>query len=223
VTCELDGNGAAPCSGTAIYSGIVQGTHGFTLKGTDAAGNSATQIYTWTVDTTAPTVSITFGPPSPSTTRAGSVYFTVSDGAPTCKVDSGSYVACSSPFTFTAPADGTNTVSVQSTDTAGNVGGTTPYSWVIDTVAPTVTLNAVDYSGCPSTAYISWARSDVTTGVKTCTCGYTGVTAFDCTNQTSYAATIPLSGASTFTIRCTDNAGNISAQKSATVNMLACP
>lgn len=221
-TCQLDGNGAAPCSSTEIYSGLIPGTHAFTLRGTDAAGNTATQIYNWVIDVTAPTVMITAKPADPSTTRAGSVSFTVSDGTPTCKLNGASYVACSSPWSFTSTTDGTNTVTVHSTDGAGNVGAAA-YSWTIDTVAPTVTLAAVDYSGCPSTAYISWSDSDATTGIASCTCGYTGVTAFDCTTQTSYAATIPLSGSKTFTIRCTDGAGNMSVLKSATVNMAACP
>ena len=58
--CELDGGGIAPCSPDKTVTNLVDGTHTFSVRSFDAAGNQSTTVSrTWTVDRTAPTVTIT--------------------------------------------------------------------------------------------------------------------------------------------------------------------
>jgi hypothetical protein len=56
--CGLDGAAATPCTSPRTYAGLSEGAHTFSVTATDAAGNSDTSpaTRTWTVDTTAPTL-----------------------------------------------------------------------------------------------------------------------------------------------------------------------
>jgi RNA polymerase sigma factor (sigma-70 family) len=49
-TCGLDGSGFSPCSSPKGYQGLATGQHTFTVRATDAAGNTgAPASYSWTI------------------------------------------------------------------------------------------------------------------------------------------------------------------------------
>ena len=52
-TCKLDADAAAACTSPKSYTALAQGSHTFTVTGTDA-GASTSATVTWTVDTVAP-------------------------------------------------------------------------------------------------------------------------------------------------------------------------
>src|SRR5690349_15761731 len=55
--CKLDNNTFGPCVSGQSYSNLADGVHSFTVKATDAAGNTGPETsYSWTVDTIAPEV-----------------------------------------------------------------------------------------------------------------------------------------------------------------------
>lgn len=64
-----------------------------------------------------------------------------------CKVDTGVYQACTSPFSYETPSEGAHVFYVQAVDAYGKYD-TTPatYTWTIDTIAPTATV-----TGAPAT------------------------------------------------------------------------
>ena len=147
VECKLDSAAYGACDTSTSresYSGLTEGSHTFTVRATDGAGNSATDSYTWIVDHTAPTVSITGGKPAANTNvKDATLTFSVSDGTTLCSVDGGAFGSCttSTTQTYTNMADGTHSLAVQSTDQAGNVGMDS-YSWTVDTIAPVVTITS---------------------------------------------------------------------------------
>src|SRR5262249_49067217 len=106
IACSLDGGAFAACSSPAARSGLAEGMHTFVVRATDAAGNQGTDMRTWTIDITPPTVMITSGPPNPTNDSTPTLMFTVT-GATTieCRTDSGSFAACTSPFTTAALSD----------------------------------------------------------------------------------------------------------------------
>lgn len=55
-TCTLDGGAPTACETPVSYSGLADGAHDFVVTAADPAGNTASQTYAWTVDTTAPTI-----------------------------------------------------------------------------------------------------------------------------------------------------------------------
>ncbi len=60
--CQLDGGGYSSCTSPKSYTGQTQGSHTFQVRATDTAGNTdATPAsFTWTIDTTAPSSTISF-------------------------------------------------------------------------------------------------------------------------------------------------------------------
>ena len=58
--CQLDGALATSCTSPKSYSAVADGAHTFTLRAVDASGTvtSAAATYSWTIDTTAPVVSL---------------------------------------------------------------------------------------------------------------------------------------------------------------------
>ena len=58
-----------------------------------------------------------------------------------CKLDTGSYSPCTSPKSYYGLVDGPHTVSIRSTDNAGNVESTATINWQQDTQLPVVTTS----------------------------------------------------------------------------------
>src|SRR5437870_11489159 len=70
--CQLDGATASACTSPTGYVGLAAGSHTFKVTATDPAGNSAFATSTWTIDTTAPTVTISSGPASVTNSTSAS-------------------------------------------------------------------------------------------------------------------------------------------------------
>ncbi|HET7854951.1 MAG TPA: Ig-like domain-containing protein, partial [Gaiellaceae bacterium] len=136
--CKLDSGAFAPCISPAGYLDLPDGSHTFTVKATDTAGNTAEDSYTWVVDTTAPTVTIVGGPAALSNTRSPSFTFTTTDPAQ-CKLDDGAFTACTSPKGYSNLPDGQHTFTLKAIDAAGNTSQDA-YTWTIDATPPTVSI-----------------------------------------------------------------------------------
>lgn len=128
-------------------STTTAGTYRVEVVGKDVAGNwqgtaFATSV-TWTVDTTAPITNITAKPALRSKITTPEFSFSSEEGATfECKVDSGVYSACTTPYTVPVTLkDGTHTFYVRAKDVAGNYDATPEnYSWTVDTLPPTLTV-----------------------------------------------------------------------------------
>ena len=140
--CNLDGTGFASCSSPRTYTGLADGPHTFAVRATDAAGNTgAAATYGWTIDTVAPSATITGKPSDPSNDSSPSFAFTA--GEPSqfqCKLDAAAFASCGSPQNYSGVGDGLHTFVVRATDAAGNVGPEASHGWTVDTVAPTTAI-----------------------------------------------------------------------------------
>lgn len=118
--CRLDGGVWGPCSSPKAYTDLDDGEHSFSVRATDAVGNTgAADSRTWSVDTTAPDTSITGGPSG--TVSSSSVSFSFAGGEEfACRLDAGDWEACTSPWTYSGLADGPHAFSVRGEDAAGN-------------------------------------------------------------------------------------------------------
>jgi hypothetical protein len=105
--------------------------------GADETGSSAptTPPVTPPADTAAPDTQIVQGPSGTSTSPSASFSFSSEPSAAfDCRLDSGGWVACVSPRTFSALADGKHTFQVRAKDSAGNVDATpASRSWTVAT------------------------------------------------------------------------------------------
>jgi hypothetical protein len=196
---KLDGNAVIAPS----LTGLTEGTHTFTVTGTDAAGNvSSPAAYTWTTDYKAPVVTIDTKPAALTNVTTATFGITGSDAngvTYSYKLDGNAVTAPS----LTGLTEGTHTFTVTGTDAAGNVSSPAAYTWTTDYTAPVVTIGT---------------KPAALTNAKTATFGITGSDANGAVTYTykldGNAATTSLfgltEGTHTFTVTGTDAAGNVS-------------
>lgn len=174
--CRLDSSDDtawSSCASGKQYTGLSDGSHAFELKATDSAGNSASATpFTWTQDSTVPTIDITSGPTNP--TKSDSATFTFT-GDPTgpgavsfrCRLDSSSpddWSACASSVTRSDLADGSHTFEVEARDSAGNPAIDT-WTWTSDTQAPALSCGSADSDWHKDNVSIGCTASDSGTGL----------------------------------------------------------
>ncbi|MBO9666462.1 MAG: hypothetical protein J7501_06570 [Bdellovibrio sp.] len=219
--CKLDNGLYAGCSSPQNTSGLAQGSHTYSVTATDSAGNTGSAAtYTWTVDLTPPTLVITASPNSITNATSASFTFSATDtgggsiASYSCKLDSGSYSACTSGVSYSALTQGGHSFSVIATDTAGNISSAASYSWTIDTTAPTVTITANPTSPNNSTsASFSFSGSDTGGGsIASYQCKIDSGTYSTCTSAKSYSGLTE--GTHTFYVQSLDTAGNTSSAAS---------
>jgi Ca2+-binding RTX toxin-like protein len=134
--CSMDGAAFEACSSPKSYTGLATGEHTFTVRATDAAGNtdSTPAQRTWSVtpDTTPPETTITSGPTGEVASTTATFQFVSSESPSSfeCSLDGAAFEACSSPKTYTGLASGEHTFSVKATDAVGNTDPTpAQHSW----------------------------------------------------------------------------------------------
>jgi hypothetical protein len=201
VACKLDGGGFQPCTSPATYNGLGDGTHTFTVRGSNAAGDTDAS-YTWTVDATAPLVTIAQKPPSVSNSRSAA--FTFSADEPSsfeCQLDAGGFQACTSPKSYDGLADGSHTFKVRATNTGGT--SDTSYTWTVDATVPVATIlqKPLDPSNSSSASFGFIVSESAATACKLDNAEFSS-----CSSPVSYINLAD--GRHTFTLRATDAAGN---------------
>ncbi|PWU17594.1 MAG: hypothetical protein C5B49_08510 [Bdellovibrio sp.] len=129
--CSIDGSAFAACTSPENYLGLAQGAHVFQVRAVDAVGLvSAVQSWSWSIDTTGPTITFTSVPANLITaTSAGTsavVQFVVSDsGTAVSSIQcglNGTLATCANntPQTLANLTGGNYTFTVQAQDSLGN-------------------------------------------------------------------------------------------------------
>jgi hypothetical protein len=207
--CQLDGGGFSACSSPKNYSGIGDGSHTFAVKAVDPIGHeSGITTYTWTVDTGHPVVTLTDKPPLLTNQTAAS--FSFSSNKPNsnyqCKLDGGSFGSCTSPRLYTGLGDGPHTFSVRAA-ALGNLGLTTEYTWIVDTVAPDTAITTTPPASSTSgSANFTFTSSEAGSRFA-CALDASGATSCDSPKMFSGLG----DGAHTFRVQAVDAAGNVDA------------
>ncbi len=205
--CQLDGGTLAACTSPKSYTGLSAGSHTITVQATDAAGNVGTSATTFTVDNVGPVTTIA-SPVNGSFVKTTTVSATFSaNEAATfkCKLDSGSYAACTSPKSYSALSQASHTISVQATDSLGNVGAAVSSSFTVDTTAPVVSITGPTANQKFSTRSIATAFTVSETG-STAQCKLDSGAYAPCT--TGYTFSGVGDGTHTISVLGTDRAGN---------------
>lgn len=144
--CNI-GDGFAPCTSPHQVGPLSDGEHTFTVRAVDNASNvdPSPPSRAFTVDTEAPTVTITGGPAEGSVLVSKNATFAFSSSEPgpiECRLDNATFAPCGSPRSFTGLAEGPHTFAVRATDDAGNEGAATTRSFSVDTTPPETTITA---------------------------------------------------------------------------------
>ena len=132
--CKLDAGAFGSCTSPKSYAGLSDGSHTFSVRAIDAAGNvdATPASRTWTVstapppDTTPPNTTINSGPSGTVSSTSASFTFSSSEAGSTfeCRLDGGAYAPCTSPKNYTNVSRGSHTFNVRAKDGAGNVDPT---------------------------------------------------------------------------------------------------
>jgi hypothetical protein len=222
----LDSSAWSSCTSPKSYSGLVVGSHTFSVKATAASGNTDTSPATrsWAVqavtppaDMTAPNTMITSSPPDPTTSTSASLGFSSTESGSTfqCKLDSGSWGNCTSAKAYSGLAAGAHDFAVKATDAAGNTDASPATdNWTVQTVTPPADTTAPDttISSGPSGATTSTSAS---LGFSSSESGSTFQCKLDsgawgsCTSPKSYSGLAV--GSHSFSVAATDTAGNADA------------
>lgn len=205
IECQTDGGAFAACISPYTTAALADGNHAITVRGTDAAGNSATASRAFAIDTVPPAITITPVNPNPTRNRTPAISFTVTGGATTiqCQTDGGGFAACSSPFTTAALADGNHTVSVRAVDAAGNpaVAAT---AFAVDATPPAVTIDDAPPSAWPVN-YFDF-KFHTTDATATLSCTLDGTPLATCASPQTI--TVAYNRAATLVVTARDPAGN---------------
>lgn len=202
------------CPETKVEN-LTAGAMKFEVKAIDKAGNpSAVASYDWTIDLAAPTVMITKMPDAYSNQVNTTFEFVGTDDSGAlasyeCKLDSGSYAACSSPHALTNLSQGSHTFSVIGIDVAGNRSAPASYTWTVDTVLPTLSIATKPDAITNSTSATFGLVATDAGGIDLIECQLNDGAYAPCTLTSTYNALVD--GDRSFRARARDRAGNMSA------------
>lgn len=221
--CSVDGAKASACVPPLTLTGLKDGAHTFSVQAINNAGQpdaSGGKSFAWTIDTVAPTVTVTSAvdPTKPTTQKSNTLTIAVSETASLqCQLDNGAWINCVSPINYSNLADGLHTFNTKATDAAGNVSSIASVSWSIDTTPPTTTAT-VDTSN--STEGVLTFNFSANESVAAFFCSFDGAPASACTSPMTVSNVA--FGTHTFNVHAIDTLGNVeSPGPTLTVNVAA--
>ncbi len=207
--CKLDGGNYSACSSPHQLTSLADGSHTFTVRAFDAAGNPdpTPASASFTVDTTPPDTTISSGPSGDITATSATFGFSSEPGASfECKLDSGAWATCASPKTYSGLSVGDHSVQVRARDAFGRYDPTpaTRSFRVVDNTPPDTTIT----SGPTGTVTGSSQQfAFASEAGATFQCRVDSGAWFTCVSPRTVTGLQP--GAHTFRVRAKDTAGNI--------------
>ncbi len=130
------------CASPLELENLAEGQHSLVLYARTITGATSDAVtHTWTVDTTAPNLSLSLTHPSVVPTTSGEARFVFDSSEAVsfgCALDGDDFSTCHSPLVLSGLAEGEHTLDVEARDLAGNVSDTASFSWEVDQTAPTL-------------------------------------------------------------------------------------
>jgi hypothetical protein len=225
--CNPDGAGYGPCTdsaGSHTMSGLGAGMHTFDVKATDAATNFAVLSRTFTVDLTAPTVTLNTPVLAPTYVNTNPITVTATFNEPVTGVDIADFVVTNgttsnfvavNPTTYTVDitptADGAITIDLPASaaqDLATNQN-TAAMQIIVnyDGTAPTLTFSVEPPALTnDNTLDFTFVDADATSGVSSCKISVDGGPSVACASP--FATPVLGDGPHTVTFSVIDNATN---------------
>ncbi len=214
--CKLDSAPYAPCTSLKTYSGLSAGDHAFSVRATDAAGNTdqTPATATLTVATvTPPDTTIDSAPAALTNNPAPSFSFSSSENYATfeCKLDgpgatTGTYGACTNPRTYSGLADGAYTFSVRSISQGGTTDSTPATSSFTLDATPPDTIIDTGRTGAGQSTSATFTFHSTESG-STLECRLDGAAFTPCSSPQAHSSLAD--GSHTFDVRAIDSATNI--------------
>jgi prepilin-type N-terminal cleavage/methylation domain-containing protein len=166
-------------------------------------------------DTTPHNTIIDSNPPDPDSSTTADFTFSSTESGSTfeCRLDGGSWSACTSPTQYTSLSSGSHTFEVRATDAAGNTDPTpASYTWTVspappvDTTPPETTITSGPAQGSSTTSTSASFGFTSSESGSTFECRLDGSAWSSCSSPRPYNGLSV--GSHTFEVRATDTAGN---------------
>jgi hypothetical protein len=208
--CSVDGMPAMPCT-SPFSKKLGDGTHSFSVRATDGDGMSddTPAEHLWSIDTVAPTTTLTESPPAADNSTEVTFRFTSNEMNVTfeCSLDNGAFMTCKSGDLVTGIGDGAHAFAVRAKDRAGNVDASPSiHAWSVDTSTPDTTLLSGPVGAVASqSATFEFISPDAGSGA-TFECALDGAAFAACSSPVSYPSLSM--GQHTFAVRVRDSVGN---------------
>ncbi|MFY9578652.1 MAG: Ig-like domain-containing protein [Gaiellaceae bacterium] len=218
VECSIDHGTPAygPCATTTSHTAVTalaDGSYVFRVRATDAAGNAANAQQAFSIDSTAPSLSIDAGPAGPTNDTTPSFAFTAEAGTTVeCSIDQGTpaYGPCRSATTYvvgTPLPEGSYVFRVRATDRAANQAIVSS-AFTVDTTPPSPSIGFGPTGTTSDNTPLFGFSVDAGATVE-CSIDQGAPAYGPCASPTTHAAVAPLvDGAYVFRLRATDGAGN---------------
>lgn len=197
-------------------SGLAEGTYTVEVTAIDTVGLPSNTIsHTFTIDMTAPVISVASAVNGLTNLDSNSITFSANENVNfACNVDLAGFASCLSPLSLSGLANGDHNVDVKATDLAGNVSDVSNVGWTVDTIAPTTSLNATQNSRNNFSFNLTSSEANSTYVCSLDSAAFSSCS--DAFNQTF------ADGGHTLVARAVDAAGNIDAV-GATYSFIALP
>lgn len=172
------------CGSSSYLTGaLADGSHIFRVEAKDSSGLTGVAEIAWTIDSTAPTLTILSSPGPVTNATSTEVRIQFADNAAgvglkevLCGIN-GNFEVCSStmsgssiPMTYSLPDERSYTFSAYAVDRAGNVSTTQSVTWTVDRTAPVLNLTQVPGDFINKPADIRFTATDLH-GPVTLKCG----------------------------------------------------
>lgn len=214
--CSLDNAAFAACVSPQSYSNLASSAHNFRVRGRNAANVlSEIQTYNWVVDTVAPSAPVLIHNLSQLTNlSAVSFSFTSSDNSGSgiagyqCSLNNAAFANCTSPRALTNLVDGNQNFRVRAVDNASNMSSESNYSWVIDSVAPSLSFTQPPTNSTSNSVTITFTATDASGALDLLQCSLNNTAFSNCTSPVSLNNLAI--GNQNFRVQARDRAGNSS-------------
>jgi len=217
LACSLDGAQYAACTSPKAYTGLADGPHTFAVRASNFLGvaDPSPATVTWTVDTTAPGApQLTTVPPARTHDSSATVAFSGETGATfQCRLDGGTWNACSSPEALIGLAPGPHAAEVRQTDLLARPSPAATTGWTVLAAVPPPVFVSV-----PAAVTSSSTVAFMGSGGTALQCSVDGGAYADCTSP--FTPTLA-AGAHTIAVRQRDDDGGASAPIETTFTLVA--
>src|SRR5262249_34056768 len=162
-----DSGSFGSCNAAQSYPGLAEGSHSLQVRATAGGQTDASPASSsWTVDTIAPTLALGAKPNTYANSTSAHFGLNITDAtptSPTCKLDAGSTVPCTSTSSqdYTGLSEGVHTVTVNATDSAGNAAPPVSYSWHVDVTAPHTSIDSAPGNPSPSDVAFTFSSNEL--------------------------------------------------------------
>ena len=211
IQCSLN-NTISNCTSPLIINNLVAGAHNLKIQAIDLVGHiSAVYSYDWTINLSAPTISITTVIPTFTNLTSQSISFTGTGVAGfECQIDGGVYAACISPKAYTGLSSAAHIFNVRGITAAAVATAPVAVSWVVDIVAPvkpvlTANIGAMTTS---TVASMTFSSSDASSGLASFQCSLDSAAYATCVSPLALSNLVE--GVHAFNVRAVDKVGNVS-------------